>query len=199
MLATFLRVHSNSKRYPTSLNKTSTLTWKLLVLWSQEWCMTWKTCVQTDFCLTKIVSSKPEVLEQIPEKDRRSGQKSVDLNKLSVNRKFISDQLEYRKKIKRKEGKECWQWSGGYTIFAERQKDSSGTMQKWLRVGGYGIRNTSWWLRTMAERAAVVRKVGNDEVLQASKFWQHNLLQSPPLLSCKTRCIWSSIVSETGG
>ena len=36
--------------------------------------------VQTDFRLTKIVSSKPEVLEQIPEKDRRSGQKSVDLN-----------------------------------------------------------------------------------------------------------------------
>ena len=118
---------------------------------------------------------------------------------LSVNRKSISGQLEYRKKIKRKEGKECWQWSGGYTIFAERQKDSSGTVQKWLRVGGYGIRNTSWWLRTMAERAAVVRKVGNDEVLQASKFWQHNLLQSPPLLSCKTRCTWSSIVSETGG
>ena len=37
-------------------------------------------CADRGLCLTKFVSNKVEVLEQIPEKDRRSGLKGVDLN-----------------------------------------------------------------------------------------------------------------------
>ena len=68
-------------------------------------------CADRGFCLTKFVSNKVELLEQIPEKDGRSGLKSVDLNNgadlptdkvLGVNWNIESNKLGFKVKLEGK-------------------------------------------------------------------------------------------------
>ena len=68
-------------------------------------------CADGGICLTKFVSNKFEVLEQIPEKDSRSGLKSADLSNgadlptekaLGVNWNIESDKLGFKVKLEGK-------------------------------------------------------------------------------------------------